>query len=217
MHFVIFEEWVCDVPLEVCMSDPASQMLFPIVCYCVAGSSMVSWCRSQLESVINDEPSPHVDKQQRTLIASVWMVAMTSRDPSRMRLLARLGLYSQMAEVVAITAILVMWDMMSIFVRLITCSKHLYGGLRCSDGTWITVFDSWKLVFMCGPLAEVSVAVNHFNCLTKHTVAWCIIEGHCVQLMDDIKYGSHCCKAEWRCTLDFWGPIMPIRSQSPTK
>ena len=63
--------------------------------------------------------------ERRTLMDSVRIVAITSKPPPNTRLSGSDGSYSQIALVVSITASLVMWDMISTFARLMTCSRQL--------------------------------------------------------------------------------------------
>ena len=60
-----------------------------------------------------------------TLIASVRIAAITSREPPRTRLSARVGSYSQMAVAFSTAAIFVMWPITSTLPRLTTCPKQL--------------------------------------------------------------------------------------------
>jgi hypothetical protein len=59
------------------------------------------------------------------LIASVWIAAITLREPPGTQLLAQMGSYSQMAVVFLTAAIFVMWLITSTFPRLIMCPKQL--------------------------------------------------------------------------------------------
>jgi len=60
-----------------------------------------------------------------TLIASVRIAAITSRDPPKTRLPGRLGSYSQMAVAFSTAAIFVMWPIMSTLPRLMTWARQL--------------------------------------------------------------------------------------------
>ena len=60
-----------------------------------------------------------------TLIASMWMVVITSRPPPNTRLLGSEGSYSQMAVVVSMAVSFVIWNMISTLARLTMCSRHL--------------------------------------------------------------------------------------------
>ena len=66
-----------------------------------------------------------VKRKAVTLIASVRMAAITSRDPPKTRLPGRLGSYSQMAVAFSTAAIFVMWPIMSTLPRLMTCARKL--------------------------------------------------------------------------------------------
>ena len=60
-----------------------------------------------------------------TLIARVWTMVMTSKDPPRTWLADSWGSFSHIAVIVSTAAILVICDMMSISARLITCLRQL--------------------------------------------------------------------------------------------
>jgi hypothetical protein len=73
----------------------------------------------------NTRKSEQSDKS--TVAATVHTDVMTSSDPPRMQLLGNNGLYSHMAVVVSIAAILVIWLITAMFTMLTTCPQHLNG------------------------------------------------------------------------------------------
>jgi hypothetical protein len=64
-------------------------------------------------------------KKRRTLIASVRIAAITSKEPFSTRLSGSDGSYSQMAVVISTAAIFVMWSITSMFARLTTWPRQL--------------------------------------------------------------------------------------------
>jgi len=57
----------------------------------------------------------------------VHTAVMTSRFPPSMQLLGKFGLYSQIAVVVSMVAIFMIWPMTATFDRLTTWLRHLKG------------------------------------------------------------------------------------------
>ena len=55
----------------------------------------------------------------------VQIAAITSREPPKMRLLSRVGSYSQIAVAFSTAAIFVIQAITSTFPRLMTCTKQL--------------------------------------------------------------------------------------------
>ena len=112
-----------------------------------------------------------------TLIASVRIVAITSKPPLETQFEGRAGSYSQIAVFVSTAAILVMWDITSIVARFITCARHLSG---VNQGDLIRESDSHIFLCLMIPWFKTSTLMDFGDGLAKNIVYRCIVEGYAI-------------------------------------
>ena len=150
------------------MPGQACYMQFPSRYCCAKGSSMPpgtyieSECSESIRYVVLRPGSNWMwgirqDKKELnmlTLIARVWIAAITSSEPPRTRLSSREGLYSQMAVAFSTTTIFVIHSIMSTFPRFTTWPRQLRedqrDNIKDKEKTWQMYSNCCSLLFHLG-------------------------------------------------------------------
>ena len=115
-----------------------------------------------------------------TLIASVQITAMTSKDLLKTRLVLISRSYSQITMAVSTAAILVMWAIILILARLTTCSRQLknvrihkyleYWILVNAYGNWFVNVPQWLRFWHRWRFSTVKQIVPFVNALSSLTI-----------------------------------------------
>ena len=151
-----------------------------------------------------------------TLIASVRIAAITSREPPRTRLSSRVGSYSQIAVAFSTATIFVMWDITSTFPRLTMWPRQLQENLN-------SIFHFKK------KLKHTAIAVRRYSIrdldehvyfrlsCTSYYCYQCYLKSQCKARHRHYEiYSNHGDESTSQLTFDPFLSIIPTRSSNPT-